>query len=420
MTIQKVHRILGYLSGAPRVSTRPEAAASGPRSHMLGVMRAFERLGWEVQQFIVGDQVPLSWVTKEADVELSSSYAKRLIADLARLGMAVANRFLAVWKVRQVDWVYERFGAFQFLGYGFQRRGIPWILETNGLFFNEAIKDRSTLALASIERHLEIWAYKQADVIISVTDELKSLLIRHGINPQKILVVPNGVDIEYFNPERFQSEVQHLLSQHRRPIIGFVGTLVTWQGLDLLIQAIADLRSEGLDYNLVVVGDGPMRAYWEQLARELGIYDRIKFLGRVPGDKVPSYIAGFDLTFSGQVILSSGEMYHSPLKLYEYMAMGKPVVASAFTDAKRLVREGKTGYLFEPGNLEDLKRVLRQAYAEQEAWPEMGKKARAEVVAKHSWEARVREMVPKIEAILEAKYGTPYPARRGNGPGKYD
>ncbi|BFH76248.1 glycosyltransferase family 4 protein [Thermus thermophilus] len=373
-------------------------------------MNAFERLGWEVRPFIVGDRVPLGWVTKEADLELGSSYVKRLAADLVRLGMAVAYGLQAVWEVGRVDWVYERFGAFQFLGYGFQRRGIPWILETNGLFFVEAAKDRSTLALSGVERHLELWAYRRADVVVCVTDEMKSLLIQNGINPEKILVVPNGVDVQRFDPEKLRDREVRLLPP---PVIGFVGTLSPWQGLDLLIRALAELRTEGITFSLLVVGDGPMRIPWERLAQELRLGDQVCFVGRVPGDQVPAYIAGFDLAFTGQVPLRVGEMYHSPLKLYEYMAMGKPVVASAFADAKRLVREGETGYLFEPGNLEDLKRALRKAYGEREVWPLLGQKARVEVVARHSWEARVRSMVLQIEKILEARYGTPYPARRG-------
>lgn len=399
---------LGYLSGAPRVSTHPEAAASGPRSHVLGVMEGFRRLGWEVRPFIVGDRVPLSWVTKEADVELGHSFAKRLTADVVRLSMAVFNGIQAPRAIGRVDWVYERFGAFQFLGYGFQRRGIPWILETNGLFFIEAAKDRSTLALTGLERRLELWAYRQADVVVCVTEAMKALLAEWDVDPQKVLVVPNGVDVRRFDPERVRGKEKRLLPP---PAIGFVGTLYSWQGLDLLIKAIADLRSEGLSFSLAVVGDGPMRAPWEQLARELGLGEQVRFVGRMPWDEVPAYIAGFDLAYTGQVSLHAGEMYHSPLKLYEYMAMSKPVVASAFTDAKRMVREGETGYLFEPGSLEDLKRALRKAYREQEAWSDMGRQARTEVVTKHSWEARVQDMIPQIEKILEAKYGTPYPTR---------
>ncbi|GAB6876183.1 glycosyltransferase family 4 protein [Thermaerobacter litoralis] len=401
-------RQLGYLSGAPRVSTRSEAAASGPRAHVLGIVEAFERLGWDVKRFIVGDRVPPSWVSQEAEHALHRSYLRRLAADLVRIGICMANGRRAVRELMPVDWVYERFAAFQALGKWFRRQGVPWILETNGLFYKEAASDRLTLALPQVERYLEKQAYHAADVVVCVSESLKKLLIEEvNLNPEKIIVVPNGVDVQRFNPATVRP-----IRVFPSPVIGFVGTLHSWQGVDTLIRAVAEVEREGVKYSVVIVGDGPMRVEWEKLARTLGVANSVRFMGRMPWDQIPSYIAGFDLTYSGHVPLTVGTMYHSPLKLYEYMAMGKPVVAAEFTDAKRLIRESETGYLFDPGNVDDLKRTLWRAYAEREAWPRMGKRARAEIVAKHSWEARISEMIPKIEAILEDKYGTAYPTRR--------
>jgi glycosyltransferase involved in cell wall biosynthesis len=93
-------------------------------------------------------------------------------------------------------------------------------------------------------------------------------------------------------------------------------------------------------------------------------------------------------------------MYHSPLKLYEYMAMAKPIVASAFEDAKRTLTEGETGFLFEPGQKEDLKRALRQAYRSRDQLDKMGDRARQMAIAHHSWIARMRDMTDRLETIL--------------------
>ena len=96
-------------------------------------------------------------------------------------------------------------------------------------------------------------------------------------------------------------------------------------------------------------------------------------------------------------------MYHSPLKLYEYLSMGKPIIASAYDDARGLVRDAGAGFLFEGGDTEDLKRALREAYHARGTFAERGAKAREEILRRHSWEARVREMIPKIEEILREK-----------------
>lgn len=393
-----VGRRLGYLSGAPRVSTRLDGEASGPRSHVLGVIRAFEALGWQVKPFIVGDRVPRRWAAPGSERALASGVTRQMFADLVRVLMSRVNAHRAWRELHgEVDWVYERFAVLQSLGGVFKRVGVPWILETNGPFFYEAKTERRSIALASLARHREISAYQSCDVLVCVSEALKEIIIAEAKIPShKVLVVPNGVDTTFFDPGKHRPR-----RFFRELVVGFVGSLIGWQGLDLLFQSMAELRTEGVELASVVVGDGPMRGNWEGRVRELGLSDRVRLVGRVRGDEVPSYIAGFDLGYSGQVPLKMGKMYHSPLKLYEYMAMAKPVLASAFEDARRVVRDGHSGFLFEPGNGQELKKALLRAYQAREALPEMGRRAQAVVQTEHSWVARVREMIQGIERILE-------------------
>lgn len=403
----KPQRVLGYLSGAPRVSTDPRASASGPRSHVLGVIKGFEALGWKVQRFIFGDEVPKAWLLKEAEVELAASPLARLGADLVRLAFSAVNTWRAPRLLGKVDWVYERFGVFQSLGFGFQKKGVPWIVETNGPFAIEASQDRKSVYLSRLQRAMEVWVYKRADAIVAVSDQLKTLLCQYfGLNPDKIVVVPNGVDTLLFSPKSHQAR-----ASHSYPVIGFVGTLSVWQALDLLLEAIALLRGEGVEYRVIVVGEGQVRKAWEEKATLLGLGDRVTFVGRVPMDEVPNWIAQFDLGYVGPIPTASGVMYHSPLKLYEYMAMAKPVIAADYSETRSLLGENGLGYLFTPGSVDDLVRVLRKAYGEREWWPSMGEAARHFVVQNHSWEARVQQMVTQIEDILISRYGSAYPAR---------
>jgi glycosyltransferase involved in cell wall biosynthesis len=96
--------------------------------------------------------------------------------------------------------------------------------------------------------------------------------------------------------------------------------------------------------------------------------------------------------------------------------MAKPVVAAAFDDAQRLLHANQSGYLYSPGDPEDLRQVLRRAYAERHLWEEKGRRGRQEVVASHSWKARISAVLPAVEHILTEKYGTPFPARGGRKP----
>lgn len=380
----------------------------GPRAHVLGVMRGFEALGWEVRPYIVGDKVPLRWVTDgRTEHTLRSNYLKRALADGLRWYMGVLNGWRATREIGEVDWVYERLGAFQALGWWFKRRGIPWILETNALLFREASADRASVAFSGLQRLAECWAYHRCDVLICVSQALADMVVKDvGVNPKKIVIMPNGVDTETFDPQCHKPK-----RVFQGCTMGFVGHLYPWQRLDLVIEVLTELRGEGVDLKLVVIGDGPMRAKWEDFAARLGQLQHIRFLGRVPWSDVPKYIAGFDIGYVGPVPLSVGVMYLSPLKLYEYAAMARPVVASEFDESRKLVQEASCGYLFKMGDKQDLKRVLRQAYGERHKWADMGQRARRIVIKHHTWQARVRDAISKIEAILEEAYGSPYPAR---------
>ncbi|MEM7772329.1 MAG: glycosyltransferase family 4 protein [Cyanobacteria bacterium P01_A01_bin.37] len=388
---------LGYLSGAPRISTRHDAEISGPRAHILGCLQAKQTLGWDVKRFIVGDRLPKSLVTGKSETAMSGGFAKSLLLDAARIALGAKYARQAWHELQnQVDWVYERFAPFQALGMPFKRHGMPWVLETHAPLFYEAKTERKTTALTSLAQKMELQAYRNCDALVCVTDALKELIVEAAnIPPQKVIVVPNGVDTEQFHPSYHAPE--RLFPDFT---VGFVGRLYAWHGLDLLLEAIAELRAEGIYIAFVVVGDGLMRDEWEAKAQTLGIGDTVKFVGQVPWADVPSYIAGFDVGYTGQIQLQVGKMYHSPLKLYEYMAMAKPIVASAFEDAKRTIQDGETGFLFEPGHKEDLKRALRLAYQLRPQMNHMGEQARQTAIEHHSWIARMRDMTTKVEAIL--------------------
>jgi glycosyltransferase involved in cell wall biosynthesis len=359
-------------------------------------MRAFEALGWEVRPFIVGDRMPAPASGRGTERLLSANPAQTLVADLARLVLGGVNARRALRELGgKVDWVYERHATLQTLGRAFQHRGVPWILETQGIFFEEARRERNSLVLTGPARRMEVSAYRDCDVLVCVSRSLKELAVeKTGADPEKILVVPNGVDTVLFDPEK-----HHPRRHSAEFTVGFVGTLLDWQGVDLLLRAAADLRREGVYVSTTIVGDGPARKRLERLTDELGIQEHVAFAGRVRMDEVPGYIAGFDAGYAGHTE-RGGAMYHSPLKLYEYAAMGKPILASDFEDARRLARISGAGLLFRPGDLEDLKRALREAVASGPRLAEMGRRIRDACIREHSWEARIRDMIPRVEEVL--------------------
>ena len=402
----RIRRRLAYLSGAPRVSTRPEAYLSGPRSHVLGVMKAFERLGWDVVPYVVGDRMPLN-IVMEKDSKTGFHFGKRAAADLIRIGIGLWHGRKAFREIGKVDWVYERFGAFQAMGWWFQRHGIPWILETNGVLYLESTRDRTTILLPQIARIFELKAYRSSDALVCVSKQLADHIVQDfNIDQSKIVILPNGVDTDIFNPSLYTPK-----RLFQEPTIGFIGSLHPWHAVELLIEALAELSKEGANLKAVIIGDGPKFSSCEQLVRERGLQAHIHFTGWIPPTEVPAYIAGFDIGYALQGARTHGEKFGSSLKLYEYAAMGKPVIASAHENTNGLIIDRVTGYLQKTDDLAELVQILREAYANREQWQFMGMKARQMVIEKHSWEARVKELLPQLHSILTVKYGSPFPAR---------
>jgi glycosyltransferase involved in cell wall biosynthesis len=396
--VQKIFikKHLGYLSAAPRVSTNPLAEANGPRSHVLGVIGAFRDLGWEVSTFIVGDRIS-QVVTQQSGKRLEKSILTRFAADIFRLISGPFQSIKAWLELHnKVGMVYERFAVLQTIGWIFKFMNIPWVLETNGLYFYEAKVERKSIVLNRVARLIEVWAYRHCDVLICVTNALKELVIQEaGIPAEKILVVPNGVDCIRFNPKLYTPK-----RFFAGPTIGFVSALIKWHRLDILLEVLGDLHREGIDFHMVVAGDGPMRSEWETLAYELELNERVKFLGQISWDEIPALLAGFDLGYVGNNPMVIGVMYHSPLKLYEYMAMGLPPLTVENDDSRHMIVSGQTGYLFKAGDKEDLKRILRLALQEVGKWEEMGIEARQQVLKHASWTSRVSIMLEGISQIL--------------------
>lgn len=387
---------VGYLSAAPRVSTHSNAELVGPRTHIIGVIQALTVLGYTVKPFIVGDRVSESWISKGSEKNLQRSKINILIADALRLIMGVVNARKAYREIgNEVSWVYERLAVFQSLGWIFKKNGKYWVLETNAPLFIEAKEDRNTIFLNRLAKFFEIRAYQNCDTLVCVSDNLKEVIIEEAkINPQKVIVIPNAVDVSFFDPANFQP-----IRMFDGFTIGFVGNLATWQGIDLLVDVFYQVREEGYSINLVFVGDGPIKPELEEKVVRLNIDQFVKFTGFVSQDKVPSYIAGFDIGYTGQTMRTETRMYCSPIKLYEYMAMGIPAIASDYEDTRRVINSG-IGYLFKIGDAQDLRRVILDAYHEKDTFPKMGVMARNEIVQNHSWEARVNKLIEEIKKSM--------------------
>lgn len=388
---------IAYLSGSPRISTRDDAEVSGPRAHILGLITALRHDGHVVDAFILGDRLARAVSGTGSGRRIAGGVARQLAVDVLRLGL----RWSAARSARRhlsggYDVVYERFALFQQLGYVFQRPATPWVVETNAVIAQEARVERDALALQRVAARLERRTYRRADLVVCISETLRTMLIDHAAVPaHKIVVIPNAVDVDRFEPTDDDDDAA--TGADDDVVVGFVGFLVERQGLDDLVHAVATLRRDGVGIRAVVVGDGPDRGRLDKLVAEEGVGHAVQFVGQVPWSEIPAWIARFSVGYSGQRGVGGMPMYHSPLKIYEYLASARPAVASHHPDAEAALVSTGAGWTFPAGDRAALAAVLRCVVAlDRDELSARGARARRHVEQHHTWGHRCRQLVAEL------------------------
>ncbi|MBA2276910.1 MAG: glycosyltransferase family 4 protein [Chloroflexia bacterium] len=297
----------------------------------------------------------------------------------------------------QPDAIYERYALLGTAGGSLARAlGVPHILEVNAPLSEEQASHRD-VAFAQTTRAVEKHMLDAADRVIAVSEPLKQWMIGIGVDSDRITVLPNGIDIDRFAVGG--AGVRERLGLSARPVVGFVGTLKSWHGTATLIRAVAMLERERGDDSaprLLLVGDGPQRASLEQVAREEGITGLTTFTGVVPHEAMPAHLAAMDVAVAPYD--QTGNFYFSPLKLFEYMAAGRPIVAAAIGQIMDFVRDGETGLLYPPGDIPALASRLAQLLDNPTRAQALGRAAQHEARLHRSWEGNARMVVQLVRA----------------------
>ncbi|MFB7798567.1 glycosyltransferase [Isoptericola sp. NPDC056134] len=288
--------------------------------------------------------------------------------------------------------------------------GVPSIYEVRGLW--EVTRASRNPGWEGSERYqlmkqLETDAARSADVVLAITGALRTELIDRGVDEGKIVVVPNGVDSSRFVPVARDLELAGELGVQGKSIIGYVGSVLDYEGIGLLIEAAAGLASTRTDFRVLVVGDGAERAEFERLAIEHGVRDLVIFTGRVPHHEVERYYSLVDIAPFPRLPLPVTEMV-SPLKPFEAMAMGKAVVASDVQALAEIVDDGVTGLLHRKGDARDLQAKLEILLDRPELVRSLGEAALRWVRTERDWSviaSKVSEVYEQLGGKRETTSG---------------
>lgn len=248
------------------------------------------------------------------------------------------------------DLIYERYNLFLLAGLMLKRKlDIPLLLEVNSPLVYERSRHSGGLSLQGLARWAEGMAWRGADFVLPVTQVLGDHVRAYGVPAERIVVIPNGINAAHFEsaPTPEQAKAERGLAG--KLVLGFTGFVRDWHGVDRVIRWMASPAAPD-NAHLLVVGDGPVRAELEALARELGIAERVTFTGVIHREQVPAWVASFDVALQPAVVA-----YASPLKLMEYLVMAKAVIAPRTPNLCEVLSDGDNALLFdaaEPGAFE--------------------------------------------------------------------
>ena len=312
--------------------------------------------------------------------------AREVRAKLA--GAALLRRARDLCVTFSPDVIYERYSLFGRAGLLLSKElRLPLVLEVNAPLTEEQAEHRGLAFRAAAER-AEQAILGSADRIVAVSPALASWLSTRGVEPGRITVLPNAVDPKRFRPQpEAAKRLRGQLGLNGQPVVGFLGTLKPWHDAQALLEALAHLPP-ALDARLLVVGDGPERANLQVAAARLGVDRNVAWAGSVPHDSVPAYLSAMDVAVVPYA--DSESFYFSPLKLFEYQAAARPVVAADIGQLRHCVRPGGSGLLYPPGDARGLASAIRELAADPVRARRWGRAGRRHVLRQHTWSVTAR------------------------------
>lgn len=399
-------------------------SVGGSIGHTAGVIDGFLQHGFDVDYAslkpIPTDRTGARWL--KLDPESLLAIPPEL--NFYKYADVIERRIVPLHRANPWSFIYQRFSLHNFIGPRLGRKlNIPVVMEYNGSEAWAAANWGTKLALHDAALAAESTALRGADLLVTVSDQLGYDLKRRDIPDSRIVVYPNCVDPVTFDSMRFTADdLNALRDRHGIPhdalVVGFIGTFGQWHGVEFLAECIRDLVRDDIEWiersklHFMLVGDGLKMPLVRQLVGEEPVSRYVTLTGLVAQSEAPKYLACSDLLVSPHVPNTDGsEFFGSPTKLFEYMAMEKPIVASALGQIGAVISgQGATklgtmpaglgkmgGFLFEPGNASGFKNVLKDVANDMPAALKVAQAARVEVLNRYTWKRHVDAILDRMQ-----------------------
>ena len=376
------------------------ASKDGQAVHIEEMIAALRDLGHEVRVVApavstggTGMGAKVGWAHQLKALLPNAAYE---LLELAYSWVAYRQLLKAAREFRP-DFLYERHNLFLLSGAWLKRKlGLPMLLEVNSPLADERVRFGG-LGLERLARWTERTAWRNADYVLPVTRVLADILkAQGGLRDEQLVVIPNGINEEHFSHAPTREQAKAALGWSDGLVLGFTGFVRDWHGVDRVLRWMAGPQAPA-DARLLVVGDGPARAELEALAIELNLAERVRFTGVVPREAVPAHVMAFDIALQPAVT-----PYASPLKLFEYLALGKAVIAPRVANIMEVLRDGDNALLFDDDNEASFAAVLTRLSQDAALRERLATRARATIgEMRLTWRGNAQRVVALASGLCD-------------------
>lgn len=375
-------------------------SADGQYVHIRELTKALTARGHDI--IMCGPEANGEPVERSLDAQAGASAMKRRLPSVIYEGaeyLYSAPAFLRLrrlWSHARPDILYERYNLFYHSSVWLKRTtGAPMLLEVNAPLAEERAQFGG-LALEGFARRSEHAIWRAADLVLPVTRVLAEKVRAAGVAEDRIAVISNAAGPEFLRPAN-PAPLREKYGFDGATVLGFAGFVRDWHRVDRVVRYLAETRRK--ETRLLIVGDGPARAGLEALARELGVLDRTVFAGVIQRDALPDHMALFDVA-----LLPAAVDYASPLKLFEYMALARAILAPRAANIREAVTEGVDALLFDPDNDTEIYEKLDALCADEVLRKRLGDAARATLCRRDfTWTGNASRVEALAERLLTGR-----------------
>ncbi len=372
------------------------ASRDGQSTHIEEMIAGLRANGHAVRECAPGVQGRNPSGGSDGWVGRLKAFLPRPAYELAELAYSlIAYRRMAKdIRAFRPDGLYERYNLYLLAGVWAKKRfGLPLILEVNAPMAIER-HQYGGLSLPKLAHWVELYVWKNADVILPVTQVLADYMVVNGVDAGRIRVIPNAINEKHYAALPTCAQAKATLGLAGRLVIGFTGFVREWDRLDRIVAWIAR-QPAAQNVHLLVIGDGPARVEVEQCAARLGVADRVTFTGVVKREQVPALSMAFDIALQTALV-----PYASPLCLFEYLALSKAIVAPDQPNHHEILTHGVDAWLYDPQDPQGIEKALDALVTDVKLRARVAGAAREVIARKQlTWPQHAEKVADLLEAM---------------------